>query len=224
MASPALETVEPPFVTFRFEVVMDLAEPPPGLDNPVCNAAFAECDGLEMSIEPKTFREGGNSLEQLHLVSKVSYGQLTLRRGMTANLQLWQWMAAAAVPGKDLTAEGRITLWGADGTPQLTWVLRECLPIRMRGPSLNAKDGQVAIEEMQLVYRSLELRPAGAGGSGLSFGVSAGVSAGFSASASAGFSASAGASASAGFSAGASASAGLSVSGGAGLSGGASFG
>lgn len=222
MTSPALETVEPPFVTFRFEVVMDLAEPPPGLDNPVCNAAFAECDGLEMSIEPKTFHEGGNSLEQHHLVSKVSYGQLTLRRGMTANLQLWQWMAAAAVPGKDLTAEGRITLWGADGTPQLTWVLRECLPIRMRGPSLNAKDGQVAIEEMQLVYRSLELRPAGAGGSGLSFGAGAGVSAGFSASASAGFSASAGVSASAGFSAGA--SAGISVSGGAGLSGGASFG
>ena len=224
MASPALETVEPPFVTFRFEVVMDLAEPPPGLDNPVCNAAFAECDGLEMSIEPKTFHEGGNSLEQHHLVSKVSYGQLTLRRGMTANLQLWQWMAAAAVPGKDLTAEGRITLWGADGTPQLTWVLRECLPIRMRGPSLNAKEGQVAIEEMQLVYRSLELRPAGAGGSGLSFGVSAGVSAGFSASASAGFQRQCRSQCQCRLQRRGQCGAGLSVSGGAGLSGGASFG
>ena len=31
----------------------------------VCNAAFAECDGLEMTMEVKTIREGGNNA-QLH--------------------------------------------------------------------------------------------------------------------------------------------------------------
>lgn len=209
MANPAFETVDPPFTTFRFEVVLDVVEPvPPGITNPVCNAAFAECDGLEMSIEPKTFREGGNNREQIHLVGKVSYGQLTLKRGMTANLQLWTWMSAAAQPGRKSTADGRITMWDADGTPRLTFLLRECLPTRLRGPSLNAKDGLVAIEEMQLVYRSLEVRPAGEGAAGFS------ISGGFSVSGSAGFSAGAGAS----FGAGASAS----VSGGVGLSGSAS--
>ena len=213
MPNPALETVDPPFTTFRFEVVLDLADPPPGVSNPVCNAAFAECDGLEMSIEPKTIREGGNNREQIHLVGPSSYGQLTLRRGMTADLQLWTWMASAAQPGRDSTAEGRITVWDADGTPRVTYVLRACFPMRLRGPSLNAKDGQVAIEELQLVYRSLELRSAGEGGAGFGIGVSAGV--GFSASASAGFSAGAGASVSGGVglsvSGSASASAGFSV-------------
>ncbi|MCS6844223.1 MAG: phage tail protein [Caldilineales bacterium] len=201
MANPAFETVDPPYTAFRFEVVLDLADPPPGVTNPVCNAAFAECDGLEMSIEPKTVREGGNNREQIHLVGKVSYGQLTLKRGMTANLQLWTWMAAAAQPGRVSHAEGRVTLWDADGTPRVTFVLRECFPTRLRGPSLNAKDGLVAIEEMQLVYRSLEVRLAGDG-------------AGFSVGGGIGFSAGAGASFGVG--------GGLSVSGGVGLSGSAS--
>jgi phage tail-like protein len=216
MGNPAFETVEPPYMTFRFEVALEVESPPPGVTNPVCNAAFAECSGLEMSMEPKAIREGGNNLEHQHRIGPASYGQLTLRRGMTANLQLWQWFIAAAQPGHDYSADGRITLWDTDGTPRLTFVLRECLPVKIGGPSLNARDGQVAIEEMQLVYKSLELRPAGSGGAGIGF------TAGFSASA--GFSAGASASASATFSAGASASAGLSVSGGAGLSGSASAG
>src|SRR5205085_11006477 len=91
----AFGTVEPPFTAFRFEVVLNLDTPLPGVTDPVCNAAFAECDGLEMTMEPKAVREGGNNQEQIHLIGSVSYGQLTLKRGMTANLQLWSWFAAA---------------------------------------------------------------------------------------------------------------------------------
>ncbi len=196
MANPAFETVDPPYTTFRFEVVLDLDDPPPGVSNPVCNAAFAECDGLEMSMEPKTVQEGGNNRAQIHLIGPVRYGQLTLRRGMTDNLQLWTWFVAAAQPGRNSKAQGQVTLWDAAGNPRVTFALTNCLPIKMRGPALNAKDGLVAIEEMQLVYESIDVRPAGAAGAGLSL--------------------------SAGFSAGASASFGASVSGGPGLSGGVS--
>jgi phage tail-like protein len=182
--NPAFETVAPPFTTFRFEVVLDLDAPPPGLSNPVCNAAFAECDGLEMSIEPKTVREGGKNREQIHLVGPVSYGQLTLRRGMTPNLDLWRWFLAAAVPGRVATARGQVTMWDADGTPRITFALTDCLPVRMRGPSLHARDGLVAVEELQLAYGSLDIRPAGQGGGiGLEVSVGIGVGAGISASA-----------------------------------------
>ena len=207
MADSALETVSPPFMTFRFEVVLDLNEPLPGVPSPVCTAAFAECDGLELSMEPKSLREGGNNTQQIHLRGPVRMGQLTLRRGMTANHGLWLWMQAAVVPGKDRMASGQVTLRGTDGEPALTFKLIDCMPIKMRGPSLNAKDGQVAIEEMQLAYRGLELTPPGSGGLGLSAGI--GVQAGASFSAGASF----GASASASFQA----SGGLSVSGGPGL-------
>lgn len=212
MANPAFETVDPPFTAFRFEVVLTLDDPLPGVTDPICNAAFAECDGLEMTMEPKAIREGGNNREQPHLIGPVSYGQLTLRRGMTSNLQLWHWFAAANQTGRRPTARGEVTMWDADGTPRLTFVLRNCLPVKMRGPTLNAKDGMVAVEEMQMVYDAMEVRPAGQSGLGFSAGISAGVSVG----AAAGVGLSAGAS----FSASASAS----VSGGPGLSGGISAG
>jgi phage tail-like protein len=222
MPNPAFETIDPPYMTFRFEVVLDIPSPPSGVTNPVCNAAFQECNGLEMTMEPKAIREGGNNLEHQHRLGPVSYGQLTLRRGITSNLQLWAWFLAAVTPGNDYSANGQITLWDADGSPRLTFVVKECLPVKMSGPSFNAKDGQVAIEEMQLAYKSLEVRPAGAGSGGLGFGGSASVGFGASASFSAGASASFGASLAA--SASASVSGSLSVSGGAGLSGNAGFG
>ena len=159
MGDTALETVENPFTAFRFEVVLDLVSPAAGLTSPLCNAAFAECDGLEMTMEPKTVDTGGLIAEQIHLIGPVKYSQLTLRRGMTANLQLWSWFALASQPGRDSTATGTVTLWDSDGTPA-------------------AKDGLVAIEELGLVYRKLTVSGPGGPESSLGFGVSA--SAGFS--------------------------------------------
>lgn len=206
--------VDPPYPAFRFEVSLNLDSPPPGVTNPVCQASFAECDGLEMTMEPKSVREGGNNQQQQHLVGPVSYGQVTLKRGMTANLELWNWFAAAGQTGRSSTAQGQVTLCDAAGNPRITFVLDECLPVKLRGPSLNAKDGQIALEEMHLVYARLTATPAGASGAGLNF--SAGFSFGASANLTAGFSAEASASVNAGISAGAS------VSGGPGLSGSAS--
>ena len=72
------------FTAFNFLVEIQV----PDLSEMVCEGGFAECDGLEMSIAPKTIREGGNNNRQIHLAGPVSYGQLTLKRGMTKNLDL----------------------------------------------------------------------------------------------------------------------------------------
>jgi phage tail-like protein len=211
VTNSASETVDPPYTAFRFEVELTLQRPAPGVTSPVCKGAFAECDGLEMTMEPKTFREGGNNQEQHHLIGPISYSQLTLKRGMTDNLDLWNWFAAAGQPGRTSIANGRVTISDPSGRPRVTFTLSNCLPVKMRGPSLNAKDGQIAIEEMQLVYSRMTVRPAGAASAGLSF------NAGFSVGASADLTAGLSAEASASFNAGVSASA--SVSGGPGLSG-----
>lgn len=204
MSNPASETVTPPFTAFRFEVTLNLDEPPSGVTNPVCNAAFAECDGLEMSMEPKSYSQGGDNSQQVHLPGPATYSPLTLRRGMTTNIQLWSWLAYAAQPGHNARAQGVITLWNSDSSPALEFALKGCLPVKMRGPSMNASDGQVAIEELQLVYEVLEVRLPGRAGAGIGIGISIGASAGFSAGVSAGASVSGGPGLSASVSAGAS--------------------
>lgn len=191
----------PPFTAFRFEVVLDLASPIGGITNPLCDAAFAECDGLEMTMEPKTIESGGVNDRQIHLIGPVKFSQLTLKRGMTTTLDLWTWLALTA-QGTVAPASGTVTMWDTDSTPVIEFALQGCLPVRMRAPSLNAREGLVAVEELALVYQTMSVKLAGPGGLGVSAGSSAGVSAGFSASASAGVSASvtAGVSVSGGFS------------------------
>jgi phage tail-like protein len=190
-----------PFTAFRFEIVLDLDQPAAGLDSPLCDAAFAECDGLEMTMEPKIVESATVTNRQQRLIGPMKYGQITLKRGMTSNLQLWQWFAQTR-PGSVLTAHGQITMWDSGGTPAIQFTLQGCLPVKMRAPSLNAREGLIAIEELGLVCEQFSVSMPGDSGLVLGAGITAG----------------AGLSASASLSVGASAGAGLSVSGSAGFS------
>ena len=155
MADPANETVRYPFTTFNFAVEIRL----PGQSGTLCSASFSDCDGLEMTMEVKTIREGGNNGKQLRLAGPVGYGQLTLKRGMTASFDLWDWFAAVMTNAR-LRADVTVVVFAADGkTERARFVLTRCLPIKLKAPALNAKDGMVAIEEMQIAYESLSMKP-----------------------------------------------------------------
>ncbi len=156
MADQARETVMHPITTFNFRVELEV----PGVTTSVCSAAFAECDGLEMTLEPKTIREGGNNNRPIHLLGPVSYGQLSLKRGMTENFDLWDWFERVLQQGQGgLRASGEVIMLAADGnTEQVRFALTGCLPVRLRVPAFNAKDGLVAIEEMQIAYEMLSLQ------------------------------------------------------------------
>jgi phage tail-like protein len=153
------ENVVYPFTTFNFSVEIHVD----GVSDRICNAAFSECDGLEMTMEVKTIREGGNNGEQLRLLGPVSYGQLTLKRGMTDTFDLWAWFSATLNTHKaaGARADATVTLLAPDRTPRAKFTLKRCLPVKLKAPALNAKDGMVAIEEMQLAYESLSLQKAG---------------------------------------------------------------
>lgn len=155
---------EYPLIAFRFEVQLTVENPQRfGLTSPLCGGAFSEVDGLEMSNEVKTIREGGNNLNQIHLVGPVTYGQLTLKRGMTPNLDLWKWFKATAggeENGRGTLAQGAIVMKDAANVPQFRFELTDCLPIKIKAPSFNAKEGAVAIEEMQIAYSSFTVSPA----------------------------------------------------------------
>ena len=147
-----------PFATFNFLVELRL----PDRGEALCRSEFAECDGIEISMAPKTIREGGNNHQPIRLLGPVSYGQLTLKRGMTradSSLDLWRWFERML--GRDrrgYRATGTITLLDSSrGETGLSFSLSGCLPVKLKAPTLNAKDGQLAIEEMQIAYERLTL-------------------------------------------------------------------
>jgi phage tail-like protein len=159
-----------PFTSFNFRVEIGVA----GVSNLICAAAFSDVDGLEMNLEPKTIREGGRNTGPVHMAGGVGYGQLALKRGMTANFDLWNWFEAVASPGNGgLRGSADITVLAADGTVQAQFRLTGCLPVKLKAPALNAKDGLIAIEEMSIVYESMMLVQPGSGpGLGVGLGVS----------------------------------------------------
>jgi phage tail-like protein len=153
MANPANETTIYPFTSFNFSVEIRVE----GVSEQICNASFSECDGLEMTTEVKTIREGGNNGSQVRLTGPMAFGQLTLKRGLTANFDLWDWVGALLL-NPSLRADADVVLLAADGqTKRATFRLTRCLPVKLKAPTLNAKDGAVAVEELQLAYETLTL-------------------------------------------------------------------
>lgn len=147
------------FTTFNFEVVFTDEE-----GRVLCDAAFAECDGLEMTLEVRTIREGGNNNQPIHLSGPVSYGQLSLKRGMTKNFNLWEWFDRSVAAGNEgRRLDGQVVMFrsqSGERTENAVFSLTGCLPTKIKAPALNAKEGQVAIEEMQIAYERLQARTA----------------------------------------------------------------
>jgi phage tail-like protein len=145
-----------PFSAFNFEVEIVRAD----AAAPLVSACFSECDGLEMGMEFKTIREGGSNDRQIRLAGPATLGQLTLKRGMTdGSFELWKWMSdSIADPG--LRAEAEVVLQTPGRAGLVRFLLSRCLPVKLKAPALSGKDGAVAIEELQIAYERISVKPA----------------------------------------------------------------
>jgi phage tail-like protein len=149
-----------PFIAFNFSVEIRMSAGSP----PLCGASFSECDGLEMSMEVKTIREGGNNGRQIRLSGPISYGQLVLKRGMTRDTDLWDWFRDS-FNDPSLRATAEVVMFSSEAgafTETKHFVFEGCVPVKLKAPALNAKEGLIAIEEMQIAYESFELKKADA--------------------------------------------------------------
>lgn len=142
-----------PFTAFNFSVEIY----PDGASAPLAGASFAECDGLEMTMEIKTIREGGANDRAVRVPGIINYSNLTLKRGMTTNLDLWKWTQDTIIDPA-LRANAEVVMFAEDGvTERARFQLHRCLPIKFKAPAFNAKDGTVAIEEFQLAYEKFDI-------------------------------------------------------------------
>lgn len=149
----ANENVKYPFMAFNFAVEIRVK----GVAEQICDAAFAECDGLEVTMDVKTIREGGNNGKQIRLTGPMNYGTLTLKRGMTETFDLWKWVELMQT-NPEVRADAEVVLFSTNKKKvRAKFLLTSCVPVKLKAPAMNAKDGGVAIEEFQLAYESLKL-------------------------------------------------------------------
>lgn len=122
----------------------------------VGEARFVECQGLSVRIQPIRYRESGTSQVVRALPGPVDYGDVTLRYGLTMQLDLWQWMLQAA-RGTVQRRHVSVVMLESDGiTEALRWNLINAWPCEWRGAALDALGREAAIEEMRLAFDTLE--------------------------------------------------------------------
>lgn len=131
--------------------------------------AFQECAGLEIEMDIQEYQEGGRNNGTVRRVGRAKYQPIVLKRGMfyasdgdaQVNLELWHWMQRI-INGERPVAryDGVISVMSADGTVRASWMFDRGLPAKIRGPELNGKSGEIAIEELSIAHEGLRLLPA----------------------------------------------------------------
>ncbi|HEV8516316.1 MAG TPA: phage tail protein [Candidatus Limnocylindrales bacterium] len=116
---------------------------------------FVECSGLSVHVQAIRYQEGGANVVH-RIPGPIDYGDVTLRYGLTATSELWNWFMAA-VQGRVERRNVSILILDTDGvTEVLRWDLINAWPSEWRGAPLDAMSREVAIESLTLVFESLQ--------------------------------------------------------------------
>ncbi|WP_201770758.1 phage tail protein [Demequina mangrovi] len=162
---------------FRFQVTLTAAPGPVPTEEKKFNASewnpsplgkggFSECSGLELETDVKEYLEGGRNDGVIRRVGRVKLSPIVLKRGMfakdgksRANADLWLWLTRTVSGELPVTRyNGRIEIQNAAGTRTMAvWTFERGLPLKVTGPTLNARTGEIAVEELHIAHEGLRM-------------------------------------------------------------------
>jgi phage tail-like protein len=78
--------------------------------------------------------------------------------GGSVNRELWDWLQNVVAGVRPVDRyDGTVEVMSTGMTVAATWRFDRGLPLKIRGPELNAKTGEVAIEELHIAHEGLRL-------------------------------------------------------------------
>jgi phage tail-like protein len=137
-----------PFRGFKFRVVI----------HGVTKFGFREVSGLDAANDSVDYREGDDkSLTIRKLPGLKKFSNITLKRGITDDKDLWNWRKQV-MDGKikDARQHGQIILMDDEGNDAAEWDFVGAWPTKWTGPSFNATANEVAIDTLELTHEGLE--------------------------------------------------------------------
>jgi len=121
--------------------------------------AFRECSGLGSEneiVESKSSGPKGDFVIK-KLPGRMKWNNVTLKRGITSSMDMWTWRKYVEQGNiKDARKNGTITMYGTDGTPIAKWNLINAWPSKLTGPTANATNNEVGIEELEITHEGYE--------------------------------------------------------------------
>lgn len=143
---PTGERVDP-FRSFNFRLEVD------GLEL----ASFSECSGVSAEGNAVDYREGtdrNNSVRKLPGLR--TYSNITLKRGITRNDELFRWYTNVANGVSD-RRNGTVILMNEEHQDVVRWNFENAFVNKYEGPTLNASGNEIAIETVELVHEKLTM-------------------------------------------------------------------
>lgn len=120
-------------------------------------AGFSEVSGLSHELDLVEYREGTDRRNTPRLlVGLHRVGEITLKRGLAGNLDLYNWMREATSGGaarRNLV----LNLLSEDRSVAMSWKLVNALPMKLTHGPFDAADSDVAVEELVIAAEALEI-------------------------------------------------------------------
>ena len=126
------------------------------LDNSAV-AGFSEASGLTFDVDPVEYREGTDlNMFVRKLTGLRKFGNITLKRGFTANTELYDWYRNTLNGSVD-RRNGAIILQDEDHNDVQRWNFEGGWITKYEGPTLNASGNDVVIESIEIAVEKVEL-------------------------------------------------------------------
>lgn len=145
-----------PYAEFSYLIYLNW---PPGANSVF--GGFSEATGLTSAVHISSYRPGDVPVgHPIRLSGGYKVNDVTLKRGVVAAADLWNWITAARTGGAPAKSNATITLRNETGQPVQSWKLTNASPIHYNGPALGGKGtNDVAIESLILSLESIEIVP-----------------------------------------------------------------
>jgi phage tail-like protein len=122
------------------------------VDGMTSSIGFSECTGISTDGDIVEYREGTDkSLWTRKLTGLRKHAHITLKRGLTSNMDLWNWRQNILDGTPDIR-NGTITLVDEQQNPVMYWKFYKGWLFKYDAPTMNAKTSEVAIESVEIVY------------------------------------------------------------------------
>ena len=116
---------------------------------------FRECSGLgsEHTIVTQEGRDDKGNYVVQKLPGNIKWTEITLKGGVTSSMKMWDWRKQVEEGKVDSARKnGSLVMYSPEGKEVARWDLVRCWPSKITGPSMDAKSGEVAVEELTICH------------------------------------------------------------------------
>ncbi len=136
-----------PYRNFRFRVEIE------GIQV----AGFAEATIPDSTTDPVDYREGTDLPVQRKLSGLTKYGNITLKKGLTDSMDLYEWRKSIEDSGAIKARKSMsLILIDEEGNDKVRWDIESAWPTKYSSSGFSAKANEVVIETLEIVHEGVK--------------------------------------------------------------------